>query len=44
MIGAIDPSYDQADEMANPSAPPFIPQAYPIDQQNSNSIFNFGLG
>ena len=61
MIGAIDPSYDQSDEIGNsnlhnipnlpnlhnipnPSAPPIVAQAYPIDSINSGSIFNFGLG
>ena len=51
MIGAIDPAYDQADEIGNsnlsnlpnPSAPPIVTQAYPIDTKNSGNIFNFGF-
>ena len=45
MIGAIDPEYDQADEivptytnananLTNPSAPTIIPQAYPVNNHN----------
>lgn len=45
MIGAIDPSYDQADEVGytNPSAPPIVTEAYPVNNKKPNSIFNFGF-
>ena len=66
MIGVIDTTYDQADEIDNIDAPfqknhiklyiqytfsffviiitkkpPVVAQAYPVNNQNSNGIFNF---
>lgn len=44
MIGAIDSSYDLADEQVelNPSAPPMV-QAYLVNNKKSNGILDFGF-
>jgi hypothetical protein len=45
MIGAVDPSYDLADEQQTASAPMPIAQTVPTqpNHNNSSSIFNFGF-
>jgi hypothetical protein len=41
MIGAVDPSYDLADEQQ--STVPMAQAVFPPNQNNPNSIFDFGF-